>query len=592
MAQTYSNDVVEDLVWSVIQDSHCAQDFLDFIDQFPNPDGRYWSQALDRAVATFSPADPRGDQSERLYPGVYERIKNLANETQSNKARAVAYFQLGKMLQLGFGVAADRDHSISCYQQAISLGEIRSLINCGAHYDGPNATPQELALAHDLFERARLQGEPMGLVRMANRIEDKKDPRKYGLYLQAAEMGMAEGLYQVGMAHYFGKCNQAEDESLGISWLQRAARAGWPGACRILGWHYERSTTKDSQLAWDWYLLGAQLGDAACMHAIGLQLLWGVDRETDTSQAMHWFSRAAVLGDNCGQFRVGQQFLVSENSADHPQGLAWLRLAMDNGHGHAAWRLALAHRDGIGCVPDPAESSRYCEIAARAGLPEAQGQLGLNYWYGNGVIRDEQKAYQWLQMCALQGEPRGTYLLGLATDCGVGCSADTEEAVRLYHEAADKGDLDAVNQIGDCFYFGRGKPKDAVQAAMWYRRAAAKGHAASMADLGRMLHDGEGVLVNYEEAFKWFERAAQLKDSRAMYMLAIMYGNGDGVEESEEQCRHWMSRSAMLGHTPAKEWMEENLPAVPQWLEDLVQPAAASGVNNSATQQSDQQLGE
>jgi TPR repeat protein len=91
-----------------------------------------------------------------------------------------------------------------------------------------------------------------------------------------------------------------------------------------------------------------------------------------------------------------------------------------------------------------------------------------------------------------------------------------------------------------------------------------------MTDLGWILYEGEGVLVNYEEAFKWFTRAAEQDDSRGMYMLAMMYLKGDGVEASELLARRWMSRAAMLGYAPATEWIEEYLPKVPNWLEQLV----------------------
>lgn len=574
MANVYSNGVIEDLIWSAIEESHCAQDFLDFIAQFPDTQSTYWQQALERAVVNFSPADPKGLLQKRFSEGVFELIEQLAQDTNSDAIRAIAHFRLGKMLHSGFGVEKNRELSINHYKRAIALGEIRALINCGGHYDGPDATAEDLAFAHTLYERALAQGEPMGLVRMAGRIENENDPRKYELYLQAAEMGLPYGLYKVGAAHYFGKCGQPEDESLGLSWLQRAARAGSTDACEILGYHYDRRSSKEPELAWEWQMQGAKLGSPSAMYAVGLKLLLGIDRDVDTQAAMNWLFKAAVLGEERAQYRIGTQYQISEDPADHPQAVAWLKLAADSGHEYSAWRLSIAYRDGMGCEPNPKEAARYCEIAARAGFPQAQGQMGLFYWYGNGVEKDEHKAYQWLQMCALQGEAHGTYLLGLATDNGVGCTPDISEAVRLYEEAAEKGDLDAVNQLGDCYYFGHGKPKDPVQAASWYQRAASKGHARSMTDLGRMLSDGEGVITNYEEAFKWFQKAADLDEPCAMYMLAVLYANGDGVEESAEQCRRWMARAAGLGYKPAKKWMEENLPATPQWLEKLVQEAS------------------
>jgi len=105
-------------------------------------------------------------------------------------------------------------------------------------------------------------------------------------------------------------------------------------------------------------------------------------------------------------------------------------------YSHDGRRVSLAYRDGVLCEKDPVKSSRYCEIAAKAGYPEAQGQLGLNYWYGAGVEKDVDLAFKWVSMCAFQGESRGLYLLGLMYDQGIGCEQDYAEAIRLYRDSA------------------------------------------------------------------------------------------------------------------------------------------------------------
>ena len=589
MAHIYSNHGVEEVIWSAISHSDSHQDYLDFLTQFPDPVCVDYFRVLDSAVERYSPADPNGNPQAQCYAEAFKLLEAHAMVISDPRAKGAALFHLGKMLQLGLGVTPDPDRSISFYQQAIDCGEIRALINCGSQFDKPGATDADLSIAHALFHRAAELGEGMGLARIAEHIQDDTNPQKYALLLQAAEMGLAFSQYKVGGAHYFGKYGQPVDEALGISWLQQAARGGSAAACEVLGYHFDRESSKDSSLSWEWQIRGARLGSAGCMHAMGLKLLLGVNRDPDPELALTWLRRSAVLGDERAQFRIGHHYLISENRQMHPQGVAWLRLAVENGHGYAAWRLAVAYREGIGIEQDLVKAAHYCQIAARAGYAEAQGQLGLFYWYGSGVEKDAQKAYQWLQMCALQGEAKGIYLLGLATENGVGCTPDIDQAVRLYEEAAEKGDLDAVNQVGDCFYFGSGKPKDPVQAAVWFRRAASKGHARSMTDLGRILSDGEGVITNYEEARRWFQKAADLDEPCGMYMLAMLYANGDGVEQDDEQCRRWMSRSAMLGYKPAKEWMQSSLPAAPKWLEDILQEATKVGADKPIEQQQDKQ---
>lgn len=59
MPNIYTNHAVEELVWLEIKDSPCAMDFLDFTTQFNALASTYYWQALEQAVKTFNPANPR-----------------------------------------------------------------------------------------------------------------------------------------------------------------------------------------------------------------------------------------------------------------------------------------------------------------------------------------------------------------------------------------------------------------------------------------------------------------------------------------------------------------------------------------------------
>jgi TPR repeat protein len=574
MANTYSNTIVEDLIWAEIAQSACAQDFLDYTNQFPTIPTQHWFEALDQAVSLFSPsATHEGLAAGSRYPAAFEKVKAFAEQTSDESLKAIAVFNLGKMADRGLGTLANRDESIRYYKQAIALGEPRALINCASFFEGSTASESDLAFADDLYRQALEKGEPMGLVFQAARFTDDDDPRRYELHLQAAEMGCAAAMHRVGVAHIAGSSGQAKDESLGLSWIQRAAKAGHHEASYFLGWYYDREAkNKDLPLSVEWHQLGASQGNRAAMRVLSINLIDGEGIEANEAQGVVWLNRAAVLGDRYAQFHLGKRLMEADSIDTQKTGLAWLTMAADNGHDYAAWRVAQAYQVGTACEKDLVKASRYCEIAAKAGYGQAQGQLGLNYWYGEGVEKDYDKAYKWISMCAFQGESHGLYLLGLMTDQGHGCTADYAEALRLYRKAADKGSVSALRQIGECYYFGHGVERDYAEAVLWYQKAAAQGNAKAMTDMGWMLREGEGVLTNYEEAAAWFEKAAALDDSRAMYLLALMYENGDGVEESEEACRRWMGRSAMLDYKPAKEWIEKHLPKAPDWLEQLVNP--------------------
>ncbi len=465
MGKVYTNDVVEALVWAQISKSESSQDYLDFVHQFTNTNGPHWFEALDQATYFFSPANPEALGKPRLYEHAFEHLLAHAESVSDPAAKGTAYFHLGKMLQQGFGVQPDSCKSIEFYRQAMALGEVRAFINCGAHFDGPDASEEDLKIARDLFYKAAEQGEGMGLIRIAERVTKPDEAARYELYLKAADIGTAFGMYRVATSHLFGRASQAKNIELGVQWLT---------------------------------------------------------------------------------------------------------LAADRGQDYAAWRVSMAYREGVGCEPDPLVAHRYCEQAAHAGFPEAQGQLGLNYWYGVGAQQDYDLAFKWINLCALQGEARGIYLLASLYEMGYGCELNLDEAFRLYKQAHEKGDLDATYELGEFYLFGLSVAKDIAQAAVWYRLGAAKGHAKCMVRLGMLLRDGEGVLENCEEAFEWFSKAAQLDEPRAMYLLALLYAEGDGVAQNEEECRRWMAKAAMQDYEPAKKWIAENLPEPPQWLGKLL----------------------
>lgn len=456
------------------------------------------------AITLRTPLSPDPDETQGgapLYRMAFERVREFALNTPDDRDRAIAYFNLGKMASRGLGTTASREESIHLYQKAIDLGEPRAMINCASLFDQPGATSSDRAYADELFRQALEKNDATGYLYQAARLPSES-PERFALNLKGAELGCSHAMAQVGAALVGGHHGQERDLSLGLTWLQCAARAGNADASFLLGDHYDKSDPPDHALALEWVRFGAEKGHTGLMRVLGIDYFFGRHTEKDESQGLLWLRRAAVLQDRVAQFLLGRELMTSAQLAGRPQGLGWLKRAANAGHGYAAWQVALAYRSDALCQRDLFASHRYCEIAARDGLPEAQGQLGLNHYYGDGVEKDFDQAYKWVNLCAFQGNPRGIYLLGFLHNEGAGCEKDSVKAFEFYREAADKGELDAVHEIGECYYVGRGVAKDHVEAIVWFRKAADQGHAKAMTDLGWMLREGQGVLSNVDEAIK------------------------------------------------------------------------------------------
>jgi len=323
------------------------------------------------------------------------------------------------MFHLGLGVEADRERSMHFYEQAAECGQSRALVNWGAHLDTDNASAGELRVADSLYETAFSHGVALGISRIANRCSDS-DPMNYDLYLKAAKAGCSYAQYNVGVAHFCGVFGQSLDIDQAIPWLEQAALEGCCEASELLGWHYSTKEHRDVTKSFRWHWLGAEQGNRLSMSAIGYS---GSD-------------------------------LPAQCQLTNSEKLTWLKRAANLGDGWAAWRAAMLHRDGVACDRERELAVKYCDIAAHAGIAQAQGQLGLFYWKGEGVKTSHDEAFKWTNLCALQGDAKGILNLGLMYERGIGCQPDTDEAMRLYLQAVEKGELDAMYQIGECYYSG------------------------------------------------------------------------------------------------------------------------------------------
>lgn len=582
----YDDAVIEDLVWAVVARSQNSRDYLDFLSQFPFSH-RYRDLAMAGAVKHH-----RFDTApESVYPQVLLAIQEATSGATDDRQRRDLSFHLAKMYHKGFGTQVNPTAAVAAYEQAIALGETRSLINLGSLYEDGDLGAPDLTLARQCFEKSVSIGEPMGFARLAMMLGDSQGEEKFDLFMQASERGSGFSMMQIGFSYLRGWWGQSVNLELGLSWLARAARAGYGLACYHLGWHYRYSkkVPQDLALAREWFSQGAAQCDAMCQRGLGILGLESLQDGDDATEALLHIRRAAVQEDLIAMHVLGSQLLHQpERFPDKPEkdaqaeGLAWLHAAFDLGDQEAAVTLYRAYWYGIGTEKDPVKGSHYCLIAAKKGHPEAQGQMGLNYWHGEGVEKDFDQAYAWLSMCALQGRGRGLYLLGRATEEGIGCQPDPKEAFRLYQRAAALGEPGVDYEIGQGYFYGVGVEKDPAAAVVYFRKAAQAGDERAMTQLGCILYDGDYVLTNYEEAAYWFEQAARKDHPKGMYLLGLLHDRGDGVEQSDDLARKWISRAAMAGDPKAQAWLQKQFPEKPDWLVKMLHNTKESKESNES----------
>jgi TPR repeat protein len=90
-------------------------------------------------------------------------------------------------------------------------------------------------------------------------------------------------------------------------------------------------------------------------------------------------------------------------SQDYGEAVRWFRLAAEQGHTGAQFRLGLAYGLGDGVPQDYGEAVRWFRLAAEQGHADAQATLGYMYAAGQGVVQDYVSAHMWLNIATAAG---------------------------------------------------------------------------------------------------------------------------------------------------------------------------------------------
>jgi TPR repeat protein len=206
-------------------------------------------------------------------------------------------------------------------------------------------------------------------------------------------------------------------------------------------------------------------------------------------------------------FEVGVAFAEGgwDVLSDLFEGVKWVRLAAERGHGPAMARLAWLYREGKGVTQDVRKADEW-------GVKAIQSQEALAAGY----------CYHW----------------------GLGVQRDEKVAVKFFLGAAGHGSSDAQCHLGICYSYGEGVEKDKRKAVEWYTRAAEQGYAKAQFFLGINYKIGQGVEKDERKAVEWYTRAAEQGDGDACKQLAVCYESGIGVTRDTGKAAQWRAKAA------------------------------------------------
>lgn len=284
----------------------------------------------------------------------YEYFTAAAHQNHPEAQLAVAL-----CYQNGLGVKQNNTTAVYWYEQALLNG-----------LEGPNLDPHRARSSQTLSPDA---------ISSAEELE------------AAAEKGLAEAQYQLGLAYSFGK-GVTPDNGKALTWLSQAAHQNHQGAQSYLAWMSLLGLGKPAnpQEAVQWFLLAAQDNTAAQNPPQDVfDQIFFSNKEKHSS-----LERPPEV-----EYRQGIELIESRFSEqDFKDGLTLLEKAADGKYAPAQFYLAKLYHEGILVSKNIDKAVKLYTDAARNGYAEAQYALGWLYFYGEGVAQSDDEAFEWFNL--------------------------------------------------------------------------------------------------------------------------------------------------------------------------------------------------
>jgi hypothetical protein len=188
----------------------------------------------------------------------------------------------------------DKDASETWMERAAEGGHPRAQVLYGDSQRFGNGSPTGLRSAAHWYREAALQGDPVGLTRLAEAYDlgiggltlDYKTTVK--LYQAAADQNYAIGQYKLG-EYYEKGYGVTADQTAALKWYRLAAGQGLPGAMLAAADLLAPSKDpKDQAESAKWYEAAANVGIPRAMHNLARAYGGGFGVTRDEDKAYYW----------------------------------------------------------------------------------------------------------------------------------------------------------------------------------------------------------------------------------------------------------------------------------------------------------------
>lgn len=229
------------------------------------------------------------------------------------------------------------------------------------------------------------------------------------------------------------------------------------GICYHRGWGVE----KDVDMAYKYYLLAAERGEASACHNLGGCYLNGEAVLSNDSLAFVWYKRAADKGYLQSQAILGKFYEEGMGSVEKNDSLAlqyYLLASEKYPEASLAAAMILVSHDSISGLSKKelrqSQTAKLLLSAAEGGQLKAQRYLADCYREGYYVKKSKKRMASCLTVCAEQGDEQSLLRLARCYERGIGVKEDRKKSYSYYQQLAQKGNGYAQKKVREYEYYG------------------------------------------------------------------------------------------------------------------------------------------
>ncbi|KAB8255775.1 hypothetical protein BDV32DRAFT_141720 [Aspergillus pseudonomiae] len=321
----------------------------------------------------------------------------------------------------------------------------------------PSDKKTQLLLAQKLAEASVVLVESSRLdPKSKAKAREKYSMDAYKIVKKLVSSGYADAQFFLADCYGQGLLGLQVDHKEAFHLYQTAAKQGHgqsayrTAVCCEIGAEEGGGTKRDPFKAVHWYKRAASLGDPPAMYKMGMIMLKGLlGQAKNPREGVSWLKRAAERADAENPHALHELALMYANAGpndivirDEAYASQLFHQAAELGYKFSQFQLATAYEYGLmGCPVDPRQSIFWYTHAAAQG--EHQSELALSGWYltgAEGILQQsDTEAYLWARKAATSSLAKAEYAMGYYTEVGIGVTANMEDAKRWYWRAAAQG---------------------------------------------------------------------------------------------------------------------------------------------------------